>query len=194
MNGSGQVVGNAAERSVFAANGRYAFRVVNAFGYAASIDRVFVFGIIAYPICDTSSIDQGDLALAVGRGIDAVDNQRVIAVIGNIDICISIRCFYLAVAGAQNLSGKNYSATLRHDVFHDNRLLLRVKIGVYRHAVSAEADAGYRVTIVIDQRTAQAWYEAAADMERDGLHTTLNEAVYVQEARCNRDLALGQNP
>ena len=162
LDGSGQVFLDAglgvldAAEAVVATHGFHQVGVEDAAGDAVGRDRVLGLGAVAARACgvtvdDARRVDDGDLALAVLGGVNAVDDQLVVAVVGDVHAGIAIGRLDHAAAGAEDLAGQDHAAALGHHVFHHDGLLRGVEIGLHGDRLGAEAHTRQRVASGVNQ-------------------------------------------
>ena len=140
--GAGGLGINDTAEAVVTTHGLHQVRVINFARDARSIHRVLGLGlVVAHAVNNARRVDDGDLAFAVLGGVDAVDDELVVAVVGDVDTGIAVGRLDHAAAGAQNLAGQDHAAPFGHHVFHHDGLLGRIEIGLDRNCLGAEAHA-----------------------------------------------------
>ena len=107
-------------------------------------------GIVARTIHDAGGVDDGDLAAALVRDVDTVDDQVIVRLVDDVHARQAVRDLDLPVTGAEDLAGEDHPSALRHYVVDHDRALLRIEMRLDRDAV-AEGHARHRVAVVADQ-------------------------------------------
>ena len=159
---------------------------------AAGGQRVFSLG-IARAGADARRVDDRNLADAVLRGVNAIDDQLVLAGIADIDVRVSVRHPDLAAAGAEDLAGQDNLASLRREIVNNDRLLRGIKRRLHWHGLTAEVHARHGVPAGVDQVTGRRGHKRIVDVERYVLRPALDQAVDVEEARGDGDRALRED-
>jgi hypothetical protein len=138
-------------------------------------------------------VDDRDLADAVLGGVDPVDDQLVVAVVGDVDVGVAVGRLDHPAAGAQDLAGQDDPAALGHHVVHDDGLLAASKYALTgtRSVPKLTPVSGLPLSSI--SSSVRPEREVAADVQFDVLRAALDQAVDVQVTGRDGDGALRQD-
>ena len=97
-------------------------------------------------------INDRDLAIAILRRVDAIDDRLVWAVIADIDVGVAVSDFQSPVAGAENLARDDDATAAGNDVVNHDGLLLGVEVAHDGNSVGSEVDSRLWLAGVVQER------------------------------------------
>src|SRR5262245_3157565 len=118
-------------------------------GIVGLVDARVVYQIFSFG--EATGVNDGDAPHALCRGVDAVDNRAVVALVVDSDRRVAVGDLEPAVAGTHDLARQHNATASRDDVVDHNRLSLGVEVTLHRHAVSAEVDTGDGAAVAVDE-------------------------------------------
>ena len=139
-------------------------------------------------------IRQGDCANAIFGDIDFPNSQFVAALVIDLDRGIATGHFDLAIAGAHQGPRQTHRATRGLDVLQNDQTLVSIEEPIDCHQVlGAKTDALPNITRTVGKVDGTRGRKVWADVQLDGVHTALHQAVDVEIARIDVDGTHGKN-